>query len=151
MDWTLDTHGIYVQFPNPLLSFPSLPPSSSSSSVPSTASTPSTGSSDALSSTPASYRSLSSLPQLSLSLPRSANPKQLKTVLHATFLPDVATEQGWSKVDAVNAAIRKAGFKGSVTEELRRQCKVSRYQSKKVKVDYQEWVDWRKGQGLGEP
>jgi len=151
LDWTLDKHGIYVQFANPLLSFPSLPPSSSSSSTPSTASTPSTGSSDALSSTTPSYRSLSSLPQLSLSLPRSANPKQLKTVLHATFLPDVAVEQGWSKVDAVNAAIRKAGYKGPVTEELRKQCKVSRYQSKKVKADYQEWVEWRKGQGLGDP
>jgi len=66
--------------------------------------------------------------------------------LHATFLPDVATEQGWSKVDAVNAAIRKAGFKGNVTEELRRKCKVSRYQSKKVKVDYEEWMAWRKQQ-----
>ena len=142
LDWTLDVHGIYVQFPNPALTFPA-----SSSSTPSTASTPSTGSTDALSTTsasaPQSYRSLSSLPQLELTLPRSANPHRLKTVLHATFLPDVATEQGWSRVDAVNAAIRKAGFKGAVTEELRRQCKVSRYQSKKVKVDHDEWLEWR--------
>ncbi|GAA5874185.1 hypothetical protein JCM16303_005765 [Sporobolomyces ruberrimus] len=143
LDWTLDVHGIYVQFPNPALSFP---PSTSSSSTPSSASTPSTSSTEALNST-TSYRSLSSLPQLSLSLPRSSNPNRLKTVLHATFLPDVAGEQGWSKVDAVNAAIRKAGYKGSVTEELRKSCKVSRYQSKKVKVDYDEWIRWRKEQG----
>lgn len=143
LDWTLDVHGIYVQFPNPALSFP---PSTSSSSTPSSASTPSTSSTEALNST-TSYRSLSSLPQLSLSLPRSSNPNRLKTVLHATFLPDVAGEQGWSKVDAVNAAIRKAGYKGSVTEELRKSCKVSRYQSKKVKVDYDEWIRWRNEQG----
>ncbi|GAA5915107.1 uncharacterized protein JCM6883_003274 [Sporobolomyces salmoneus] len=146
LDWTLDVHGIYVQFPNPALTFPPSSSPSSSSSTPSTASTPSTGSTDALSTTSTSYRSLSSLPQLELSLPRSANPNRLKTVLHATFLPDVAGEQGWSKVDAVNAAIRKAGYKGTVTEELRKKCKVSRYQSKKVKVDHEEWLEWRNRQ-----
>ncbi|GAA5994982.1 hypothetical protein JCM5350_001076 [Sporobolomyces pararoseus] len=150
LDWTLDVHGIYVQFPNPALTFPPSTLNSSSSSTPSTVSTPSTSSTEALDSTTSSatksYRSLSSLPQLELSLPRSANPSRLKTVLHATFLPDVATEQGWSKVDAVNAAIRKAGYKGTVTEELRRKCKVSRYQSKKVKVDYDEWMEWRNSQ-----
>ncbi|GAA6022763.1 hypothetical protein JCM11491_005572 [Sporobolomyces phaffii] len=148
LDWTLDLHGIYVQFPNPALTFPpsSASPSLSTPSTLSVASTPSssTGSTPRSNS---SYRSLSSLPQLELSLPRASNPNRLKTVLNATFLPDVATEQGWSKVDAVNAAIRKAGYKGTVTEALRRQCRVSRYQSQKVKVDYAEWVAWRAAQG----
>ncbi|GAA5939343.1 uncharacterized protein JCM15063_004492 [Sporobolomyces koalae] len=139
LDWTLDLHGIYVQFPNPALGLSSSAVSKSSSSA-----TPTTGSNN--DSARGSYRSLSSLPQLELSLPRSANPNRLKTVLHATFLPDVATEQGWSKVDAVNAAIRKAGYKGAVTDELRRTCKVSRYQSKKVKIAYDEWVQWRQTQ-----
>ncbi|GAA5902382.1 hypothetical protein JCM5296_003126 [Sporobolomyces johnsonii] len=159
LDWTLDVHGIYVQFPNPALSFPpSLIPPPTGSATPSTASsersTPlssSAGSSlDALS-RKQTYRSLSHLPKLELPLPRSANPRRLPTVLHATFLPEVATAQGWDKVDAVNAAIRKAGYKGEITEALRRQCRVSRYQSRKVKVDYGEWVEWRETQGLGRP
>ncbi|GAA6060499.1 hypothetical protein JCM10212_007130 [Sporobolomyces blumeae] len=147
LDWTLDTHGIYVQFPNPALKFP--PALLTAPSTPSTASTPSTSSSSE--NLPKTYRSLSSLPKLDLSIPRASNPQRLKTVLHATFLPDVATEQGWSKLDAVNAAIRKAGWKGPVNDELRARCRVSRYQSKKVKVTYDEWVEWRLEQGYGEP
>lgn len=43
--------------------------------------------------------------------------------------------------------MRKAGFKGTVTEEMRRAARVSRYQSKKVKVSHDEWQAWRKEQG----
>jgi AMMECR1 domain-containing protein len=144
LDWELGTHGIYVEFANPALNLsPSqLPP-------PSTASTPSNAStSSSLSSTPAvreTYRSLTALPKLKLSLPSSANPKRLPTVLHATFLPEVAPAQGWSKVEAVDAALRKAGFKGTPTDEMRSRARVSRYQSKKIKRDYEEWQAWREG------
>ncbi|GAA5820090.1 hypothetical protein JCM11251_005478 [Rhodosporidiobolus azoricus] len=136
LDWEVGTHGIYVEFANPALNLSAsqLPP-------PSSASTPSSTSSTSVStSAPStSYRSLSALPKLKVNVPSSQNPKRLPTVLHATFLPEVAPEQGWSKVDAVDAAMHKAGFKGTVTEEMRRRAQVSRYQSKKVKVSYEEW------------
>ncbi|GAA6006921.1 hypothetical protein JCM10207_009139 [Rhodosporidiobolus poonsookiae] len=145
LDWELGTHGIYVEFANPALNIsPSLLP------PPSTSSSASSSTSSSASSTPANretYRSLSSLPKLKLSIPSSSNPRRLPTVLHATFLPEVAPAQGWSKVDAVDAAMRKAGFKGSVTDDMRRRARVSRYQSKKVKVSYEEWKEWRKGEG----
>ncbi|GAA5850442.1 hypothetical protein JCM8547_001876 [Rhodosporidiobolus lusitaniae] len=166
LDWELGTHGVYVEFANPALklspsqlsppptsairnsscSSSGLPPLGSSSSTPSSAST----SSSSVSSTPASkpsYRSLSALPKLKLALPSSANPRNLPPVLHATFLPEVAEAQGWDKVETIDAATRKAGFKGTVTEDMRSRAQVSRYQSKKVKVDFAEWKEWRKEQG----
>ncbi|GAA5996546.1 uncharacterized protein JCM10292_003044 [Rhodotorula paludigena] len=145
LDWELGLHGIYVEFANPALN---LPPDASGRSTP--ASTASTNSSSSASATPAprqSYRSLSALPKLRLSVPRAQNPRGLKTVLHATFLPEVAPAQGWSKVEAVDAAMRKAGYKGVVSDEMRRGARVSRYQSRKVKRTYDEWQAWRGEQG----
>jgi len=143
LDWHLGTHGIYVEFVDPALR---LPPSSSSSTPASTATTPSTGSGSATPATKPTYRSLSALPKLDVAVSRAQNPRNLRTVLHATFLPEVAPAQGWSKVDAVDAAMRKGGFKGVVTEEMRRGARVSRYQSRKAKVSWDEWQRWRSSQ-----
>ncbi|GAA5983661.1 hypothetical protein JCM11641_000925 [Rhodosporidiobolus odoratus] len=150
LDWELGTHGIYVEFANPALNLPSsqLPPLSAAS-TPSSASTPTSSSTSSTPSLPKeTYRSLSALPKLKISVPPSANPRRLPTVLHATFLPEVAPSAGWSKTEAVDAAIRKAGYKGTVTDDMRRRAKVSRYQSKKVKRDYAEWQAWRKQEGF---
>ncbi|GAA5940006.1 hypothetical protein JCM10213_004910 [Rhodosporidiobolus nylandii] len=136
-DWELGTHGIYVEVINPALNL-------SASHIPSPEPPVVNGSG-----VQESYRSLSALPKLKVNVPSSANPRRLPTVLHATFLPEVAPAQGWSKQEAVDAAIRKAGFKGVVTDEMRQQARVSRYQSKKAKADYNEWQDWRRGQGRG--
>lgn len=58
----------------------------------------------------------------------------------ATYLPDVCSEQGWTKVECVNSLIRKAGFRGQITEELRRRLRVTRYQSTLAKLDYGEYT-----------
>lgn len=146
LDWELGTHGIYVEFVNPALATPSSSTSRTStpSSTATTSSTSSGRSGDPAGPKP-TYRSLSGLPKLSLSVPRSHNPRNLRPTLHATFLPEVATAQGWSKVEAVDAAMRKGGFKGVVSDEMRRGARVSRYQSRKVKVTWDEWQRWRAG------
>ncbi|CAE6490467.1 unnamed protein product [Rhizoctonia solani] len=46
--------------------------------------------------------------------------------LTATYLPDVIPAQGWSKQEAVDSALRKAGFDGRITEEVRRAVKLRR-------------------------
>jgi len=74
-----------------------------------------------------------------LSLPRSAS-KQLFT---ATYLPDVIPEQGWTKVEAVDSAINKAGWNGRITEDLRRNVKLRRYQSKHCEVGWDDYIQWR--------
>ncbi|KAH8979933.1 AMMECR1 domain-containing protein [Lactarius hatsudake] len=67
--------------------------------------------------------------------------------LSATYLPEVAPEQGWDHVDAVDSAIRKAGWDGRISEDLRRGVRVRRYQSRKCVVGWDEFVAWRAERG----
>lgn len=138
-DWELGVHGIYVEFVNPALNLPPQDEGSNGTSDRAGADSPPNGST--------SYRSLNELPKLRVRVSRSQNPRGLATTLHATFLPEVAPAQGWSKQDAVDAAMRKAGYRGTVTDEMRRNARVSRYQSRKVKRSYDEWQAWRADQG----
>lgn len=66
-----------------------------------------------------------------------------KQAFSATFLPDVIPEQGWTKVEAVDNAIIKAGWTGRITEDLRRSVKLRRYQSKHCAVGWDEYMRWR--------
>jgi len=68
--------------------------------------------------------------------------------LTATYLPDVASAQGWSKLEAIDSAIRKAGYSGKITEEMRRGIRLRRYQSELIHVDWKEWKNWREERGL---
>jgi len=66
-----------------------------------------------------------------------------KQSFSATYLPDVIPEQGWDKIEAVDSAIHKAGWRGRITEDLRRSVKLQRYQSKVCKVTWDEYIQWR--------
>ncbi|KAL6899032.1 AMMECR1 domain-containing protein [Trichoderma evansii] len=61
----------------------------------------------------------------------------------ATYLPDVALEQGWTKDEALFSLIRKAGWMGSRSKWQDLDIKVTRYQGKKISVDYPEYKQWR--------
>lgn len=145
LDWEIGVHGIYVEFVNPALDL-----KNDDDSV--TINGTTTNNDDASTSTSdhrqTRYRSLTELPKLRVRATRAENPRGVATTLHATFLPEVAPEQDWSKTDAVDAAMRKAGYRGTVTDEMRRKARVSRYQSHKVKRSYDEWQAWRVEQGL---
>ena len=49
--------------------------------------------------------------------------------------------------ETIDSAIRKAGWEGRITEELRRTVKLRRYQSRKCFVGWEEFVKWRKENG----
>lgn len=117
LDWEVGTHGIYIHLPNPALA----PKEDSSSSSSSGASTPAP----------------SSKPRWSRGGP---------SILTATYLPDVMPEQGWTKEEAIDSAIRKAGWNGRITQDIRRSLRVRRYRSEKVSCTYQEYVAWKQGQ-----
>ena len=121
LDWTLGVHGIYISFPHPS----ALPVVSSPSS----------------SSTPSPLSSSTSLPSIRS---RFSKPTRLLT---ATYLPDVALDQGWTKVEAVDSAIRKAGWDGRINEDVRRSVTLRRYQSRKCVVGWDEYHSWRIAQG----
>ena len=52
----------------------------------------------------------------------------------ATYLPEVALEQGWTKIEAIDSLLRKGGFVGKITEDVRRKIVLTRYQSSKHTV-----------------
>ncbi|KAF8485296.1 AMMECR1 domain-containing protein [Russula ochroleuca] len=120
LDWTVGTHGIQISF---------TPPSTSPSA------------SDA----PSPLSSAISL--LSRPLTSSSSFGARRT-LSATYLPEVAPDQGWEHIDAIDSAIRKAGWNGRISEDLRRSVRVRRYQSRKCVVSWDEFVAWRDGRGF---
>lgn len=70
-----------------------------------------------------------------------------KRKFSATYLPDVMPEQGWTKVEAIDSAIRKAGWDGEITEDLRRSITLRRYQSARAAATWDEYVTWREAHG----
>jgi len=121
LDWTLGVHGIYISFPYP-------------SALPALTSSPTS------SSTPSPLSSSTSLPSTRSRISKSTR------LLTATYLPDVATDQGWTKVEAVDSAIHKAGWDGRINEDLRRSITLRRYQSRKCVVSWDEYHSYRTAQ-----
>jgi uncharacterized protein (TIGR00296 family) len=65
----------------------------------------------------------------------------------ATYLPQVMPEQGWTKQEALDSAIAKAGYDGIVDDALRQSVRLERYQSRVCKVSWDEYVRWREAHG----
>ena len=61
----------------------------------------------------------------------------------STYLPDVASEQGWSREEALFSLTRKAGWMGSRAQWKALDLHVTRYQGKKCSLGYGEFRKWR--------
>ncbi|KAI0165276.1 AMMECR1 domain-containing protein [Hypoxylon sp. FL1284] len=61
----------------------------------------------------------------------------------ATYLPDVAAEQGWTKEEALVSLMRKAGWAGRKDKWEAVDLKVVRYQGRKKSIQYPEYKQWR--------
>ncbi|KAI2616812.1 AMMECR1 domain-containing protein [Hypoxylon sp. NC1633] len=61
----------------------------------------------------------------------------------ATYLPDVALEQGWTKEETLVSLMRKAGWVGRKDKWQSVDLKVVRYQGKKKSLLYPEFKHWR--------
>lgn len=59
----------------------------------------------------------------------------------ATYLPCVAEEQGWNHIQTIDSLLRKGGFNGPITQAVRQDIKLTRYQSEKVTVSYQDYLN----------
>ena len=63
---------------------------------------------------------------------------------NATYLPDVAVEQGWSKEETIVSLMRKAGWKGRSGEwRAVKGMGVVRYEGKKASLGWGEFRGWR--------
>ncbi|KAG6611209.1 uncharacterized protein IUM83_12716 [Phytophthora cinnamomi] len=58
----------------------------------------------------------------------------------ATYLPQVAREQGWTHVETVTSLMRKAGYRRSVSQDMLKTVKVTRYRSSIHKLTYQQYL-----------
>lgn len=61
----------------------------------------------------------------------------------ATYLPEVAQEQGWNQRQAVTALVRKTGYSGSIDQALLDSIQCTRYQSSKKRLTYEEYVQYQ--------
>lgn len=55
----------------------------------------------------------------------------------ATFLPEIAAEQGWTREQTIRSLVRKSGYSGSLE---RTTIKMTRYRTKHHSLTYPEYV-----------
>ncbi|UXI22009.1 solute carrier family 41 member 1-like [Sarcoptes scabiei] len=58
----------------------------------------------------------------------------------ATYLPEVAVEQGWNHAETIDSLLRKGGYRGHITEEVRLNIRLIRYRSEKISVSYDDYI-----------
>lgn len=51
---------------------------------------------------------------------------------------------GWTKVEAIDSLMRKAGFSGPITESLRKRIRLTRYQSTLFALHYSDYASYVK-------
>ncbi|CAK7240853.1 MAG: hypothetical protein STHCBS139747_002303 [Sporothrix thermara] len=61
----------------------------------------------------------------------------------ATYLPDVAVEQGWTKEQTVLSLMRKAGWNGRRDAWRKVDLRIVRYQGRKKSLSYRKFMAWR--------
>lgn len=88
-------------------------------------------------------RSSLSFSRGSLSVPSGARRRRPPRPLS---LPP-SSDAGWDHVQTIDSLLRKGGYKGSISNEMRKSIHLTRYQSEKVTISYQEYRDfWRNRQ-----
>ena len=51
---------------------------------------------------------------------------------------------GWTKVEAIDSLMRKAGYNGVITDALRKRIRMTRYQSTAFTMHYGEYIAYVK-------
>jgi len=59
---------------------------------------------------------------------------------NATYLPEVAYAQGWTKKECIESLVRKAGYQKNMSNEFLAGIKCTRYQSSKQELTYARYV-----------
>ncbi|KAL7059725.1 hypothetical protein AAHC03_013234 [Spirometra sp. Aus1] len=58
----------------------------------------------------------------------------------ATYLPEVAAEQGWNHQETIDSLLRKGGYKNEITETVRASVQLTRYRSEKLQLHAGEYL-----------
>ncbi|KAJ4868794.1 Uncharacterized protein Rs2_49659 [Raphanus sativus] len=62
----------------------------------------------------------------------------------ATYLPEVPVNEGWTKLEAIDSLVLKAGYDGEITESVRRRIHLSRYQTTLFRMHYSQYIAYVK-------
>jgi AMMECR1 domain-containing protein len=62
----------------------------------------------------------------------------------ATYLPDVMSKRNWNHKESIESCLRKGGFPSKLTDQLLEQVQVTRYQTSKCHMTYDEYQVWKK-------
>jgi hypothetical protein len=49
-------------------------------------------------------------------------------------------DAGWDRYQTIDSLLRKGGFKGHVTDDVRKSIRLTRYQSEKISVSYDDYL-----------
>ncbi|KAF6199449.1 hypothetical protein GE061_007475 [Apolygus lucorum] len=63
----------------------------------------------------------------------------------ATFLPEVAAERGWDTTETIDQLLRKGGFRGPITTQVRESIRLTRYKTEKIRASYQDFTSHSRG------
>uniref|UniRef100_A0A5B7B2H9 AMMECR1 domain-containing protein n=1 Tax=Davidia involucrata TaxID=16924 RepID=A0A5B7B2H9_DAVIN len=63
---------------------------------------------------------------------------------NATYLPEVAAHEGWTKMETIDSLMRKAGYNGTITESLRKRIHLTRYRSTIFTMHYSDYISYVK-------
>lgn len=75
---------------------------------------------------------------------KDSSSSQNSNVYSATFLPEVAAQQGWDTGETIRQLIRKSGYLGDVDDSLLQSIECTRYQSSKATVTFEEYEQYCK-------
>ena len=62
---------------------------------------------------------------------------------NATFLPEIAQQEGWSQQHTIDSLISKSGYGGAITPQLRESLGVVRYESTLASLTCDEYLGLR--------
>lgn len=63
---------------------------------------------------------------------------------NATYLPEIAHEQGWDHEVTITELLAKAGYRGDFTEHIKSEIRIERYQSMKAALSYPQYLEYKK-------
>ncbi|CAF2103581.1 unnamed protein product [Rotaria magnacalcarata] len=59
----------------------------------------------------------------------------------ATYLPEVAHENGWNHIQTIDSLLRKGGYRAPITSDIRKSVHVTRYKSEKLTLHYNDFAE----------
>lgn len=63
---------------------------------------------------------------------------------NATYLPEIAHEQGWDHEETITSLLEKAGYRGGLKDHMKTEIRVQRYQSMKAELSYPQYLEYKK-------